>query len=662
MLIFDQLRRNDRRVQMLAVCVLSGLGVLLAGLWFVQVLSAKRFQASQVSQSFRSVRIPAIRGKIFDATGTALADNRPSYNVNLYLEELRPYFQTEFTNTLKSVRRQLAAAGTKTTLTRAQRTELGKQTRYRVVSNLVGQVNHAVQQQFVLNEKKFFDHYDQRLFLPMPLLTDLTPQQISLFVEQAGNLPGTEMDAAPVRIYPHGSTAAHLLGYIRRDDASTDEDTFYNYRMPDFKGVSGVEGAFDQPLRGKTGVKSVLVNSLGFRQSENVWTPPDAGQNVILTIDLPIQQAAEKALRGSLYGASTRGAVVVMDARNGDLLAIASNPTFDPNRFIRGFTHAEWDGMIDPTQLPLVNRATAGAYMPGSIFKIVVGLAALEAGLNPKEKIYNPPDPADASHGYALVGHQKIKDTAPPGEYDFRRALIRSSNTYFIAAGLKVGVDRILEIGKRLHLGERTGIPTRQEQSGIFPTREWQQANRGGAWFDGNTALLSIGQGEIDVTPLQIAVMVAAVANGGTVFWPRLVARYEPQDPLSGEQPVVNPPGRVRDYLGVSKRTLSIVRDAMHADVADADGTGLRAQVQGMDICAKTGTAQRKQGTRLVGHTTWFASFAPHEDPRYVVVVMVEEGASGGETCAPLAREIYLALQKREQSPRRNPETLASRN
>jgi len=660
MLIFDQLRRNDRRLQMLAVCVLAGLAVLLAGLWFVQVLSAKRFQASQVSQSFRTVRISAIRGKILDANGTALVDNRPSYNVNLYLEELRPYFQSEFSNTLKSVRRQLAASGSK--VTRAQRTELGKQTRYRVISNLVGQVNQAVQQQFVLNEKKFFDHYDQRLFLPMPLLTDLTPQQISLFVEKAGNLPGTEMDAVPVRIYPHGSTAAHLLGYIRRDDASTDEDTFYNYRMPDFRGVSGVEGACDPQLRGKTGVKSVLVNSLGFRQAENVWTPPEAGQNVVLTIDLPIQQAAEKALRGSLYGASTRGAVVVMDARNGDLLAIASNPAFDPNHFVRGFTHDEWAGMIDPTQLPLVNRATAGTYMPGSIFKIVVGLAALEAGLNPRGKIHNPPDPADAAHGYALVGNRKIRDTAPPGDYDFRRALIKSSNTYFIVEGLKVGVDRILEIGKRLHLGERTGIPTRQEQSGILPTREWQQAHLGGAWFDGNTALLCIGQGEIDVTPLQIAVMIAAVANGGTVFWPRLVARHEPQDTLNGEQPVVFPPGRVRDHLGVSKRTLGVVRDAMHADVADADGTGLRAQVQGMDICAKTGTAQRKQGNKLVGHTTWFASFAPYEDPRYVVVVMVEEGASGGETCAPVAREIYLALQKREQSPRRKPETLASRN
>lgn len=660
MLIFDQLRRTDRRLQIVAVCVLSGIGVLLLGLWFVQVLSAKRFQASQVSQSFRTVRIPAIRGKILDANGTPLADNRPSYNVNLYLEELRPYFQTEYSNTMKSIRRALAASGAKSSLARSQRIEIGKQTRYCVVSNLVSQVASSLQQPLISDhkdfQKKFLNHYDQRLFLPMPLLKDLTPRQISLFVEQAGNLPGIDLETNPARIYPHGATAAHLLGYLRRDDAPTDEDTFYNYRMPDFKGVVGIEGAFDQQLRGKTGIKSVLVNSLGFRQSENVWTAAEAGNNVILTIDLAIQQAAEKALRSSIYGASTRGAAVVMDARTGDLLAVASSPTFDANDFLPRISHETWQYLQDTNQTPMLNRATYGAYAPGSIFKIVVGLAGLEAGtLNPQE-IYH-------SEGYYQIGRNRpIGDLAGKGDFDFKRALIRSSNPYFIHEGLKAGVDRILEIGKRLHLGERTGIPTWQDAAGIFPTREWQQKNLGGMWFDGHTANLCIGQGEIALTPVQVAVMVGALANGGKVLWPRLVARVEPQDAFSEEQPVTFPSGRVRDVLNLSRRSLDIVRDAMRADVADPDGTGSRASVTGMDICAKTGTAQRKRDGRIVGHNTWFASFAPYDKPRYVVVVMIEEGASGGETCAPLARQIYLALQKRDQSPARNLETLASKN
>ncbi len=659
MLIFDQLRKNDRQLQILAVCVLSGLVGLVLGLWYVQVLSAKRYQATQVSQSFRTVRIPAIRGKILDANGIALAENRPSYNVNLYLEELRPWFQAEYSNTVRGIYQAKARVGDTTKLARSNRLELGRQTRYRVVSNIVFQVSSGLQQPLYLNEKKFIEHYDQRLFLPMPVLADLTPPQIGQFVERSGSLPGIDLDVQPLRVYPLRSTAAHLLGYLRRDDAPADEDTFFNYRMPDFKGVSGIEAAFDQELRGNTGIKSVLVNSLGFRQSENIWTAAEEGRNVTLTIDLSIQQAAEKALRGSIHGAETRGAAVVVDATNGDLLAVASSPTYDPNQFIAGFTRAEWDVLIDPLQLPLVNRATQGTYAPGSIFKIVVGLAGLEAGtLDPRKTFH--------SLGYYPLGRRRIEDLAGAGDFDFRRALIRSSNPYFIEAGLNVGVDRILEIGKRLHLGERTGILPRQEAAGIFPTREWQQENLGGAWFDGHTANLCIGQGEIALTPLQVAVMVAAVANGGKIFWPRLVARADPQDPFSDEPPRVFPAGRVREYLNLKKRTLDTVREAMHGDVEESDGTGHRAFVAGMRISAKTGTAQRKQGSRTVGHNAWFASFAPYESPRYAVVVIVEgdllDRISGGETCAPLAQQIYLAIQKRERLRPAKAESLARNN
>jgi penicillin-binding protein 2 len=658
MLIFDQLRKNDRRLQTLAICVLSGLSILLLGLWYVQVVLAKRYQASQVSQSFRTVRIPAIRGKILDANGTTLAENHPDYNVNLYLEELRPYFQSHYSNTLNWVTKELGKAGGKTKLSRAQRIELGKQTRFQVVSNLVARVTNSLGVPFPLNEKQFLEHYDQRLFIPMPVFSSLTPPQIARFVEQSGNLPGFDLDVQPTRIYPHHSTAAHLLGYLQREDAPMDEDTFFNYRLPDFTGATGIERAFDESLRGKTGIKTVLVNSLGYRQSENVWSPAEPGQNVYLTIDLTIQKAAEQALHSGPEGTHTRGAVVVMDPTNGDLLAVASSPTFDPNQFIQGLSHDELQSLNDYKLRPQINRATAGVYAPGSIFKTVVAMAALEAGLNPKEKIYNPPDPSEPWHGHIFVGRRKVKDLAPPGDYDFQRALIKSSNTYFITNGLKAGVDRILELGKRLHFGERTGIPTRQDSGGTFPTREWQQANLGGAWFDGNTANLCIGQGEIAVTPLQVAVLISAIANGGKVFWPRLVSRVEPQDPFSNYQPVEYPTAHVRDNLNVSRRSLDLIREAMHSDVHDADGTGRRAFVPGMHICAKTGTAQIMQGRKIVGHTVWFASFAPYENPRYTMVVMVELdegiGGSGSETCAPLAHQVYLALQKHEQQAKPN--------
>jgi penicillin-binding protein 2 len=661
MLIFDQLRKNDRQLQRLSICVLSGLGVLLLGLWYVQVLSAKRYQTSQISQSFRAVRIPAIRGKILDANGALLSENRPSYNVNLYLDELRPYFQTQYSQAKGQIVRELKKNKAKIKLSRDQVIQLGQQTRYQVVSNFVFQVTSVLQAPQILDVKQFLQHYDQRLFLPMPVLAGLTAQQVALFVEQAGNAPGFDLDVQPVRVYPHHATAAHLLGHLQRDDAVDDEDVFFNYRMPDFKGVVGVEGAFDEVLRGKTGVKSVLVNSLGYRQAENTWTPAEAGQNVVLTIDLAIQKAAEQALRGAPvpYAGPPRGAVVVMNATNGDLIAMASNPSYDPNDLVQHLAAEKAEYLNDPLLRPQINRAIQENYAPGSIFKIVVGLAGLEAGtLNPSE-VYT-------SKGYYELarGHRPINDPAGPGEYNFRRALVKSSNAYFIHEGLKLGVDRIVEMGRRFCLGERTGILPRQETAGILPTREWRQEKLGGAWFDGNTANISFGQGELAVTPLQVAVMIASIANGGTVFWPRLVARTESQDPFADDPPVLFPAGRIRSYLNVSKHSLDILREAMAADVEDVEGTGKKAYVQGLRICAKTGTAQIMTGRKVVGHTVWFASFAPYENPRYVVVVMIEteQGGSGGDTCAPVAHQIYLALQKREQQWKANrPETLATR-
>jgi penicillin-binding protein 2 len=508
-----------------------------------------------------------------------------------------------------------------------------------------------------LNEKQFLTHYDQRLFLPMPVLNNLNPQQLGVFVEKLGGLPGVDLEATPTRAYPNHSVAAHLLGYLRRENSLPDDERFYNYRMPDYQGASGIEGAFDSQLRGATGVKSVLVNSLGYRQSESLWTPAEAGHNVFLTIDLAVQRAAESALHSSIYGTNTRGAVVVMDVRNGDVLALASNPTFDPAQFVSGISSEAWTNyFMDEKLRPLINRASSGTYAPGSVFKIIVGLAGLEAGtLNPDEVFH--------SKGYydGLRGRPPINDTAGAGDFNFRRALIKSSNSYFITEGFKVGVDRVLEMAKRFHFGELTGVPV-SESKGILPTREWQRENLGG-WFDGNTANLSIGQGETTVTPLQVAVMMSAIANGGNVYWPRVVTRIEPQALLSFEPPIVFPSGRLRDTLRVSEKNLKVIHAAMLADVEDAEGTGRRAAVSGMRICAKTGTAQKTRGRTQIGKTVWFASFAPFENPRYAVVAMVDDDTgSGGDTCAPIAHVVYLALQKREQTRPAAAESLVRNN
>lgn len=679
MIIFDQLKRNDPQLRVVTLVVLSGLGLLLAGLWWVQVVSARDYQNDLENQSFRTVRIPAVRGKILDRNGAVLAENRPTYNVSLYLEELSKPFRVasakevgaaraevarRVTAEEKALGRRLTKAEKKQFLLKPQQRELLQaapiRARYEVASNVVLQVSQRLQQSVALDPTNFEKHYATRLVLPFPVVQNLDPTNVARFEEQSTSPLGVDLEVQSTRVYPHHSTAAHLLGYLRRDDSSAEgEEAFFSYRLPDFRGVVGIEFGYDKQLRGTAGAKSVLVNNVGYRQTENVWSPAEPGHNVVLTLDLSVQQAAEQALRNApiTYTGPVRGAVVVLDVRTGDVLAMASSPTLDPNQFIQKMSAEEWQRIA--VLHAEKNRATQENYMPGSIFKTVVGLAALEAGLNPDEKYTVVENPHEPGRGCIKVGSRIVRDTVSPGVYDFRRALMKSSNSYFIFNGLKVGPERIVRLAQHFHFGERTGLNTRQEVAGAFPKLE----RLASGWGDRNTANLCIGQDPVWVTPLQIAVLTSALANGGTVLWPRLVQRIEPQDPLSGDPAELFPAARVRDRIGVSQRSLEILRLAMLADTEDPEGTGRRVRdhdpLPGLRICAKTGTAQvQDEQNKKTGQTTWFASFAPFEQPRWAVVVMIEDGASG-TACAPVAGPIYAALMKSIQAVPGKKETLA---
>ncbi|MGA2281237.1 MAG: penicillin-binding transpeptidase domain-containing protein [Verrucomicrobiota bacterium] len=661
MLIFDELKKNDPQLRLLAVALAGGLFVLLAGLWWVQVVSARKYESHLETQSYRTVRIPAVRGKILDRDGRVLAENRPRYSLSLYLDDLRWQFDTAYGAAIAQARagqkQRIAAQEEKLgrSLTKAERKQfslatdqlkqLREQSRFRVADSVVEQVGQRLGQPLVLDPATFKRHYDTRLALPYPLLPNLNETQIARFEEQYPGGMGVDLDLQPVRSYPFGTTAAHLLGYVQRDDSSSEgEDAFFSYRLPDYRGAAGVEAGFDAQLRGRAGAAAVLVNNLGYRQTENVWSRPEPGHNVVLTMDLDIQQAAERSLAAH-QGANAHAAVVVMDVRTGDVLAMASSPAINPD-----YAANDPARLGDPKLRPQINRATQENYAPGSIFKTVVGLAALENGLDPNAVIYNPENPQDPGHGYYKFSASFSKrDTAPPGDYNFQRAIERSCNTYFITIGLRTRIENIVRLAEKFHFGERMRLPTRQETRGNFPTLE-QVSRRD--WRDGNTADVCIGQ-EIDVTPMQMAVAYSAIANGGKVLQPRLVERIEPQDPAGGEAPAVFPSGVVRDELGVHPRSLKIVRDAMLSETEDAEGTGRAAVVPGLRICGKTGTAQVKneQG-QLTGWNYWFASFAPYENPRYAVVVMVqsENRGSGGVTCAPIAHDIYEEILKSEKS------------
>ncbi len=668
MLILDQLNKGDQSLRLLAWGILAGLLVLAGGLWKVQVLSGARYREQQETQSFRTVRVPAIRGRILDRSGQEFARNTPRYRLDLYLDELRPQFDRQYTDGRKALiaSKQPAPStptasfwdllpgrfrrsGSGVRLTSGELELLRRQSRFAVVSNVVAEVGRRLRIPLQVSEQALQHHYLTKRALPLPILSNCTPEQVALITEQSWNLPGVELDQVPVRQYPNPGLAVHVVGHLKRDDDHDEEDGRFNYRLRDYRGGLGLEAAFDKELRGIPGARSILVNSAGYRHrlGERMIAQPQPGLDLVTTLDLDLQVAVEQAL--STVAGDERGAVVVLDPRTGDLLAMASAPRFDASEFIEGVPTQRWkDFYLAEPARPTMNRATLGQYAPGSTFKIIDAVALLEAGLDPRATLSVQPDPENPSKGRYLLGRRSIRDTAPPGIYDFRRAFIRSSNSYFIDHSLGLGWERLLSWGARFGLGQKTGIGI-AEESGNFPTTLDAIEERG--WSSGNLANVSIGQ-EITLTPLQLAVAVGAVANGGTVYWPRLVDRLEPQNPLD-PTPIIRFPARqVRTQIRTRPETFDVIRSAMRDDVLDPEGTGKAARIEGFDICGKTGTAEIK-GNGRKDKVTWFASFAPFEAPRYVVIVMVESGASGGGTCAPVARRIYEHLHRRERRPER---------
>lgn len=659
MLIFDQLKKNDLQLQLLALVLGAGLFILLVGLWWVQIVNAGRHRETVETQAFRSVRMPAQRGLIFDRNGITLAENRPSYGVDLYLEELSPEFRRQYqrirprqvvTNDLPFWKQWLGLPTVKTQYLRVKGDQLERTARMQVVSGVADKLQNVLRMPVTIDPTNFHRHYATLSFVPFGLADNLTPQHVARLEESPLEIRGVNLEIESRRYYPNSNTAVHVIGYARPDNRSVEgEESFYWYRLPDYRGIVGIEGGLDPTLRGHAGYKSIQINSLGYRQAETIWEPTIPGTNLVLTIDLDVQRAAETALRKS--NALTRGAVVVMDVRSGDILALASNPSYDPNLFTRPIASRDYRQIQELTAEK--NRATGEHYQAGSVFKTIVALAALEssaARFNPRAEYIVKENPNHAGRGYIDVGRQRFRDTAPPGPYNLRRAIARSSNAYFIDLGQRPGVfEHVVELGRRLHLGERfpSGVvPLRQEAKGNFPTADQVRRN----WSNGDTANICIGQGKMDVTPLQVAVLTSALANGGSVLLPRLVDRLAPNDPMGLTPPVVMPRGQVRNQLGVSKRSLDILHDAMLTETESDEGTGRAVQGCGFRVCGKTGTAELD----VIGpngrkkNTTWFASFAPYESPRYAVVIMVEDGASGGGTCAPIAKDVYIALKAYE--------------
>jgi penicillin-binding protein 2 len=641
MFIFDIFKREARRLRVVSALVAAALIVLLGRLWYVQIVSASQLESRLQQQSIREVEVPGVRGRILDRNGRVLAENRPQYNAVLYLEDLRDQFASEYTN---HVKKEYLRDHPGTPSTRVPKGKLGLEADYNVVSNITYQVGMELRQSNEIDPAKFRSFYNDYRHVPFHILTNLDTRQVAQFSERLSDRPWLDLEVQPVRSYPNHTAAAHVLGYVQR----TGENSKYLPAV--YEGRTGVEAAFDDQLAGQSGTNAVLVDYLGYRQPKReVISESHAGKDLYLTIDLGLQRAAEGAL------GNQRGAAIVMDVHSGDILAMASSPTFEPGEFVNGISAERFKQLSEPKLTPQLNRATFGAYNPGSTFKIITAIACLEAGVMDPEEVYHvAPNPEKPTRGLFTEQGYNIKDTAPPGDYKFENAFYHSSNSYFCHYGLKVGLRKLLEVARRFHLGEKTGLATREEVAGFVPRPE--QAGKAIALHSAPD--VSIGQ-EITVTPLQMAVMISAIANGGTIYWPRIVTHTLASDG-SGEE--LFPKASVRDQVQLNPQHLQLIRHAMLADTESVDSQahphfyqGATPRLPNFKVAGKTGTAQVKSPGVDYEQVTWFDSYAPYESPRYTVVVVVEGGSSGAGTCAPIAEEIYEAILRQEKAAQPKP-------
>jgi penicillin-binding protein 2 len=420
----------------------------------------------------------------------------------------------------------------------------------------------------------------------------------------------------PVRVYPQGTAAAHVLGYVGKADPRQDSEEPYHFYLPEMSGSRGMEAVMNSVLTGMPGGRLLRVDASGYKHEQIAERAPECGRDVQLALDVRLQRLAEEVLVGR------EGAVVVLDPSNGDVLAMASSPAFDPNAFGPGLRQGEWARLLSDRSQPLVNRAIAEVYPPGSTFKPVVALAALLSDRAAPGTAFDCP-------GYFQLGGTRFHcwRTSGHGSLDMRGAIEQSCNSYFCQLGLRIGYDRIQAVAAGVGFGRKTGIELAGEAPGLLGGGAWKQRAHRDAWRPGDTCNASIGQGYLAVTPLQMAVLTSAIANGGRLYRPRLLRT---PGGAAGEQ---------GGPLGWTASALALVRQGMYDVVNAESGTGKRARVEGVEMAGKTGTAEYGPRGNRRKHT-WMLAFAPFEHPRIALAIVIEDGMSGGITVAPRVRRL----------------------
>lgn len=567
------------RVAVLGVVFLLLLIILEARLWSMQAIQGPHYLRLSEQNRLRDYVIPAPRGVIFDRHGQPMVTNRAAFTVGVLPMEVQdPIHLAD------------------------------------VLAPVLGMDRAEILARI--------DSGRQRRFEPVTLRRDVNKTIVMTLEEHRLDLPGVVVQAEPVRDHLKGEAAAHALGYLGEINEG-ELSTRPGYRAGSLIGKSGVERVYDTVLRGVDGRQRVEVDAAGRPVRVLTREASQPGQSLVLNIDADLQAVAETAL------GDRTGAVVAMDPRNGEILVMVAHPAFDPNQFAGGISPANWKRLTGDRRIPLLNRATEGTYEPGSVFKIVTGLAALNEGVARRDTIFN-------CNGQLALGRWIFHDLHAYGPINFMRGVAVSCNIVFWTVGGQLGDERLHRYARMLGLGQTTGIDLPTEANGTIPSAEWKRRMYKEPWYPGDTLNMAIGQGYVVVTPLQVARMLSAVANGGTLVAPRLARRVLAPD--GSEVKVYAPVTTGR--LDVKPESLATLREALRMVVES--GTGGAAAVPGLAIAGKTGSAENPRG---IPHA-WFAGYAPADRPALVVVAFVEHGFRGGVTAAPIVKAIFTAAQQ----------------
>ncbi len=589
--------------------------IIISRFWYLQINLGDYYRSLSETNRVRIRTVPPPRGHIFDRDDREIVTNRPSFNVSLIRED---------SHDIQDVLKRLSVVLDEDIEVLWERIRKGSAT-----------PRH----------------------LPITLKEDIDWDTLAYLENNKYKFSGIRIEVQPVRVYHYGDLGANIIGYIGSiSPKELEADQEGIYEGGDLIGKRGLERIREKDLRGEKGNSSTEVDAQGFEQQQLMYTDPLPGRDIKLTIDAELQRAAEQYMAIS----DKAGAVVAMEVETGRLLAAVSTPTIHLEDFIGGISQKNWQALLDNPRNPLLNKAVQGVYPPGSTYKIVTALAGLAEGVIDLNTTFYCP-------GHYYFGRRVYRcwKHSGHGSVDIRRAITESCDVFFYQVGQRLGVDRLAKYAKKLGLGERSGVELENEKAGIVPTRDWKRERFKEKWHEGETLSVAIGQGFNNVTPLQICLMTAAIANNGKIYQPQIV-----ESVMNTEGEVLErfTPKLLNELSDREKALLPIIREGLFGVVQGKHGTARNVRIEGLTVAGKTGTSQVVRLAQYKGlkeqeipykyrDHAWFTCYAPADNPKIAVTVLVEHGLHGGSGAGPIARvvlkkyfEQYLLEQAQKEA------------